>query len=112
MVKVPQAAVLYYLVRCSAPVLLSALSNATVVGKMPNRTGPTVCYGPLAISVQKPPTSKTHGRQARHPKYCCVITRDTRVSPLTQYLGCIYNAAIAQPRSDQVICTFPAHIFY
>lgn len=65
---------------------------------MPNRIGLTVCYGSLAISMQKPPSSKTLGRQARHPKYCCVITRDRRVSPLSQHPAEMYNVVIAQPR--------------
>lgn len=101
----------FFLVPLLSSSLLSLrFSNVTVFGEMPNRTGPTLCYGSLAISVQKPPSSKTLWRQARHPKYCCVITRDRSVSPPGQYspyiVDNIFNGQLNQTRCIFIILLY------
>lgn len=69
----------------AAPLLSSCLRRRGAVAlrlsvKCPTVQAPAVCYGSLAISEPKRPSSKTYGRQARHLKYCCVITRNLRIS--------------------------------
>lgn len=69
----------------AAPLLSSCLRRRGAVAlrlsvKCPTVQAPAVCYGSLAISKPKRPSSKTYGRQARHLKYCCVITRNLRIS--------------------------------
>lgn len=69
----------------AAPLLSSCLRCRGAVAlrlsvKCPTVQASAVCYGSLAISELKRPSSKTYGRQARHLKYCCVITRNLRIS--------------------------------